>query len=142
MRLPGYQGRGEEDDDDEDDPNLEVEILAQDEDELDAETAEARESILEQLRELLDEYMQGVETAEETLEELRADLADWAAEDNPFDPVSMESLAATWHEATNAVRDGYSLIILGIERGQPEFFQAGYEMIEQGLFGRDDALND
>lgn len=132
------------DDDDEDDehPDGEVELLAQDEDELDAEMSEAREYVLEDVRDLIDEYMDGRESAAVTLSELSADLVEWEndLDQNPFDP-DHPQLAAAWTEATNAIRDGYRLIIMGIERDQPEFFQTGYTMIEEGVYARDAVLN-
>jgi hypothetical protein len=134
----------DDEDDDEDSPegDGEVLILAQDEDELDAEMSEAREFVLEDVRQLIDELVQGMETVEETLRELRIDLADWESdlENNPFAP-DHPHLAAAWNDATNTIRDGYRLIIMGIERDQPEFFQAGYTMIEDGVYGRDAVLN-
>ena len=131
------------DDDDEDaEGEGEVELQAQDEDELDAEMSEAREYVLEDVRDLIDEYMEGRESAADTLSELNADLVEWEndLDKNPFDP-DHPQLAAAWSQATNAIRDGYRLIILGIERDQPEFFQTGYTMIEEGVYARDAALN-
>lgn len=110
-------------------------------DELEAELEGARESLLEELRELLDDYMQGEETAEETRAELQEDLDEWDQEcaDNPFLP-DFPDLAEAWGEATDIISDGYNLMIMGIDRGQPEFLQEGYLMVEDGLFRRDAVL--
>lgn len=134
----------EDDDEDEGEAELdgEVELEAEDEEQLDAELGEARDYVLEDVRELLDDYVLGRDSAADILRELQADLAEWEEDldSNPFEP-DHPQLAAAWNDATDSIRDGYRLLILGIERDQPEFFETGFGMIERGVHGREAVLN-
>ncbi|MGE0490137.1 MAG: hypothetical protein AB7S38_13095 [Vulcanimicrobiota bacterium] len=114
-------------------------------DELDTEDLEveldgARESALEELRLLLDDFMTGEESREETVKELRTDLEEWEAEvhDNPF--AEFPQLAQGWNDCLDSIIEGYSLILMGIDQDQPEFLQAGYLMVEEGIYGRGELL--
>lgn len=109
---------------------------------LESELENARDGLLTELRELLDEVMSGEVDPEEAIAELDEDLQefDLECEDNPFLP-DFPDLAAGWREATETISEGYNLMLMGIDQNQPEFLQAGYLMVEDGLYRRDAILD-
>ena len=111
-----------------------------DTEDLEVELDGARESCLEELRLLLDDFMAGEESREETVQELRIDLEEWEAEvhDNPF--AEFPDMAQGWNACLDSIIEGYSLILMGIDQDQSEFLQAGYLMVEEGIYGRGELL--
>lgn len=117
------------------------ELSPAEEEQLDIEIEETREAVLEMLRELLDDYLNGDESLEETEAELLEDLQDWQEEEASFRFADFPELSEAWQNSTASITEGYQLMLMGLELDQPEFLQEGYLMVEEGLFGRDQVLN-